>query len=62
MENEKKCTYCGSKTKPKQVECYKCRNTKRAAINGLAAPEYSRDIAIDHVNKKPGILKQIFGL
>jgi hypothetical protein len=56
-----KCTYCGAETSKKN-ECYKCRKTKRAFKNELASPEYCRDIAIDHVNAKPGVLKSIFGL
>jgi len=59
-KKNRKCPYCGSKT-DKKSECYKCRQTKRAVENELASPNYCRDIAIDHVNKKPGILKQIFG-
>ena len=55
-----KCSYCGSETN-KKSECYKCRMTKDAVVNGLASDEYKRDIAIDHTAKKPGILKQIFG-
>ncbi len=61
MKSKKSCPFCGGRMKINQTECYRCRNTKRAIKNELAAPEYSRDIAIDHVIKKPGILKQIFG-
>ena len=61
MKTKKSCPYCGSQT-DKKTECYYCRCTKRAAINGIASPEYCRDIAIDHTAKKPGILKQLFGL
>lgn len=55
------CPFCDGEMKAGQTECFKCRNTRRAAIDQLASPKYSRDIAIKHTENKPNVLMRIFG-
>jgi len=57
-----KCIYCGAPVKKGHSECYGCRCTKMFVKNGGNTRKTRLKKAITHLKKKPGLLKQIFGI
>lgn len=59
------CPTCLGKMKSGQVECYKCRRTRKAVMKETVkentASNTGLNIAIEHV-KKPGVVGKLFGI
>ena len=58
---KKKCIYCGSSINEDQTVCGKCNCVKKAVKNGGNTRQSRLKVAAKHLEKKPGLLKQIFG-
>ena len=59
-EKTKKCVFCGDPSN--KCECGKCGCVKKFIKNGGNTRVSRQDVAIKHLENKPGLLKLIYGL